>query len=316
MKVSVLICTRDRRDMLGRLLPDIQRQAYAGEVEIIVVEETESPKTPEGVKYAPHPVRNLGIAFARNLALENASHDLIVFVDDDCRVAPDWLGKLVRPLVENPEVLGVQGGVTVPEGTNATGWVETLLGFPGGGVNRIHQAKGRVQETTEISTLNAAYRKQAVLDAGSFDEAARFGGEDYLLAKRVAQSGQLMFVPDAVVQHAARGSISAIWRWFMRRGKAESIMVQSGLLAQGGVSYLFRASLLLKLLLVFPFTLWLGLWPLLALLLLYAGAVWWRLFWVWHDANVPKTAWFVAPMVKACMDIAADVGRLQGLLHQ
>ncbi|RME57937.1 glycosyltransferase family 2 protein, partial [Candidatus Parcubacteria bacterium] len=145
--VSVLICTRGRRDMLDALLEDLRRQDYDGDVQIVVVEETDDPRPVEGTDYVPHPVRNLGIAHARNLALEHARHNLIVFVDDDCRVAPDWLGRLLAPLLEDDAVLGVQGGVTVPEGTNAIGWAESLLGFPGGGVTRIRRSAGQAQDT-------------------------------------------------------------------------------------------------------------------------------------------------------------------------
>ncbi|MDQ6959167.1 MAG: glycosyltransferase family A protein, partial [Mariprofundaceae bacterium] len=107
--VVVLVCTRDRRAMLDALLADLRAQDYDGKHEIIVVEETDDPRPPEGVNYVPHPVLNKGIAFARNLAIEHAAHDLIVFVDDDCRVETDWLRRLVRPL-DDPQLLGVQGG--------------------------------------------------------------------------------------------------------------------------------------------------------------------------------------------------------------
>ncbi|HXH64057.1 MAG TPA: glycosyltransferase, partial [Mariprofundaceae bacterium] len=255
--VSLLICSRDRRDMLDALLADLRQQSYGGEVEIVVVEETDDPRPPAGVKYVPLPVRNLGIAYARNQAVQAAAHELLVFVDDDCRVAPEWLEKLLAPFAE-PDVLGVQGGVTVPDGTNAVGWAESLLGFPGGGIARVRQAQGRTQPTREVSTLNAAYRRTALIEAGGFPESARFGGEDYLLAKRVAGHGRLLFVPDAMVRHAARGSLPAIWRWFVRRGWAEIGLLRGGLAPAGFKGFMLRSSLLLKLGIVLLTVPWLG----------------------------------------------------------
>ena len=315
--VSILVCTRDRRDMLDRLLADLRAQNYAGNMQTVVVEETDDPRLPPGVDYVPHPVRNLGIAFARNLALEHASHDLVVFVDDDCRVARGWLQSLVTPL-DDLQVLGVQGGVTVPKGTNAIGWAETLLGFPGGGVTRIHHSGGRIQETREVSTLNAAYRKQALLDAGGFDAAARLGGEDYLLAKKVARQGRLLFVPSALVRHAARGSIPAIWRWFMRRGTAEIDLWWHGLAADGFGGWLIRSSVGLKLLCVLLLWPWFEFWPVALLLIVYVMLAWWRMRWCLHGrvtgCVVPWAAFAVVPAVKLCMDLAADAGRLNRLL--
>jgi GT2 family glycosyltransferase len=300
--------------MLDALLKDLRRQDYGGDVQIVVVEETDDPRPVEGVDYVPHPVRNLGIAHARNLALDRARHDLIVFVDDDCRVAPDWLGRLLAPLLEDDAVLGAQGGVTVPEGTNAIGWAESLLGFPGGGVARIIRSAGQAQDTVEVSTLNAAYRKQAVREAGGFDEAARWGGEDYLLAKRVATRGRLAFVPKATVRHAARGSLAAIWRWFARRGRAEVLLWRSGLAPGGYAGFLLRSSLLLKLALLLVLAPWAGWWLPLLLPVAVACATWWRLAWAWREAGVPKRAVLVAPLVRLVMDAATDWGRAQALL--
>jgi len=299
--------------MLDELLYDLREQDYADDMQIIVVEETDDPRPLEGVDYIPHPMKNMGIAYARNLAVAHAKHEIVVFVDDDCRMDEGWLSALVGPLLEDEAVLGAQGGVTVPEGTNAIGWAETLLGFPGGGVTRIHQSGGKAQVTIEVSTLNAAYRKQAVLQAGGFSEAARLGGEDYLLAKRVTEMGRLLFVPDAVVQHAARGSFVAIWRWFMRRGMAEAALWRAGL-APDFASFMLRASIVVKLLPLLVLVPWVGWWLPLLLPVMIIGTTWWRLRWAWRDGEVPVPAVMLAPMVRMVMDMAADVGRFKGWL--
>ncbi|RME85919.1 MAG: glycosyltransferase, partial [Zetaproteobacteria bacterium] len=76
--VSVLICTRNRRAWLAALLKDLRAQRYPGAVQIVVVEETDDTQPVEGVDYVPHPVRNLGLGFARNLALRHARHEIVV----------------------------------------------------------------------------------------------------------------------------------------------------------------------------------------------------------------------------------------------
>jgi len=311
--VSILVCTRDRRTMLDTLLADLRVQDYDGQYEITVIEETDDLRPPGGVNYVPHPVLSKGIAFARNLAIKHAAHDLIVFVDDDCRVETDWLRRLVRPL-DDPQVLGVQGGVTVPDGTNAIGWAETLLGFPGGGITRIHYSGGKAQETQEISTLNVAYRKSAVEKVGGFPESARFGGEDYVLAKRVAEQGRLLFVPEAIVRHVARGSLAAIWRWFIRRGMAEIGLLHSSLSPSGYKNFLLRSSIFLKFGIVLLTVPWFG-WALpLMLPAGLAAMTWWRLRWVRDVSDIPRTGFRVAPLVRLIMDVATDVGRLRALL--
>ncbi len=307
--VSILIVTRDRREMLDALLSDLVAQDYRGTIEIVVVEETDTPREIAGVVYVPHPVRNRGIAYARNLSVQHASHDLLVFVDDDCRVAPDWLGRLVAPF-EDSTVLGVQGGVSVPEDTNAIGWAETLLGFPGGGYSRVVQAKGQLQETKEVSTLNAAYRKAAVVEAGGFSDRARFGGEDFLLAKRVAEQGRLLFVPEAMVKHAARESLPAIWCWFIRRGRAEYELWHHGIASEGFGYWMLRASLGVKLIPLLLLCYW-SFWPLLLFLALMVTVNLWRFRWVPGQADIPSAAWWLLPWLRMYMSLASDVGRVK-----
>ncbi len=307
--ISILVITRERPDLLANVLSDLRKQIFHGRYEIVVVEETDTPHAPEGVVYVPHPVKNLGIAYARNLSVAHASHDILVFIDDDCRVEQGWLATLVLPL-QDSNVLGVQGGVVVPSATNATGWAESLLGFPGGGFTRVYQARGRVQETLELSTLNACYRKAAVLKAGGFSEHARFGGEDYLLAKKVAEHGKLLFVPQAIVRHEARGSITAIWTWFVRRGRAEFDVWQAGVAPQGFAGWMVRSSLSVKLLPFVMLTYW-YLMPLLGVILLMMIVNMWRFKWVLTQKNVPFQAWLLLPWVKFVMGLATDVGRFK-----
>jgi len=202
----------------------------------------------------------------------------------------------------------VQGGVIVPEHTNAIGWAESLLGFPGGGVSRVYQAKGQPQETREVSTLNACYRKQAVEDAGGFSAHARFGGEDYLLAKRVAEQGKLLFVPQAVVRHEARGNLLAIWAWFVRRGRAEYDLWRSGLAPEGYGAWILQSSQSLKLL---PFLI-ISYWTILPLMIVLAALIsmnMWRFRWVLKHQDIPVVAWLWLPWVRLTMGLATDVGR-------
>jgi GT2 family glycosyltransferase len=310
--VSVLVISRDRRELLHSVLGDLRQQDFAGEYEIVVVEETDDPQAPDGVVYVPHPMKNLGIAYARNMSVKHAKHDILVFIDDDCRVQTDWLSLLVAPL-EDEQVLGVQGGVVVPEGTNALGWAESLLGFPGGGVTRVIQAHGKAEETKEISTLNAAYRKRVLIQVGGFPSEARYGGEDYVLAKRVAEKGKLMFEPHAMVYHEARADLRKVWPWFVRRGQAEVEMVRAGGVDLSPAAYgwhVLRTSVAVKLF-VFVFLLLLSWQIAITYLLVWFGFMLWRFRWVLQNKSVPNHTLLVLPALKLTMDMALDVGRFK-----
>ena len=159
--LSILICSRDRRPALEGLVASLKQIALPYPLEIVVVEETNTPSPIEGVNYIPHPVADRGFPFARNMAIHHASGDILVFLDDDCMIQGDWLTHLLD-VFENPDVVGAQGGVTVPPSSGPIGWAESIIGFPGGGIKRIIASGGKTEPTTEISTLNAAYRRKVV----------------------------------------------------------------------------------------------------------------------------------------------------------
>ena len=313
--VSVLICTRGRRAMLDVLVSDLLRQTYPQQAtEIVVVEETDKPRPLKGVRYISIPTRDLGFAHARNLAWRHATNDIVVYVDDDCRVSPDWLQKLLTPFTDLT-VVGIQGGVTVPRSTNAVGWAETILGFPGGGIRRVLEAEGKFQETTVISTLNCAYRKSIIDKVGGFDEELRFGGEDYLLSKEACRYGRCLFVPDATVNHKTRGNLRNIWVWFVRRGRAEIALVRTKRQNYTTFWTVCKSSLTLKLCSLFLIGLILP--KLLPFLLILTPSVYIvlqcsRYHSAWKLSRAPKLAITLLPIVKLTMDAAMDWGRFRG----
>jgi GT2 family glycosyltransferase len=312
--ISILICSRERRNELEHLVSKLRNMNTPYTIQIVVVEETDHPRPIEGVEYVAHPVANRGISYARNLTLTQARGDILVFLDDDCIIHEGWLENLLEPF-QDESVLGIQGGVTVPQSTNAIGWAESLLGFPGGGLGRVLKAKGSSQRTKEISTLNCAYRKWVVDKVGGFEKSLKITGEDYVLAKQVCEYGDCLFIPSAMVSHEARGKLSKIWHWFVRRGRAEVDVIRSHTQGELTTWRLVRGSLTLKLLFLIVIC---ALFPhlvgylLLASLLSYAFLQYARCYGIWHESGAPLRALIVLPMVKLTMDLAVDWGRLRG----
>lgn len=314
--VSILICSKARHEALESLVADLLEMETHYPFEIVVVEETHTPIPIAGTVYVSHPVANRGIPFARNLALANATGDMLVFLDDDCLIHGQWLDKLLEPFKE-ASVVGVQGGVSVPEATNAVGWAETLLGFPGGGLRRVIEAKGNNRETREISTLNCAYKRRVIDKVGGFEKRLKFGGEDYTLAKQVCIWGKCLFVPQALVRHAARGSLRKIWPWFIRRGRAEIDVLRTTSQKAMTPWTLLRGSIAVKafgiILLGILFSSWLVSF-LVICIFSYSGLQYARHFDVWKQSSAPFGAFLIIPLVKCWMDVAVDWGRIRGLL--
>ena len=313
--MSVLICTRDRREDLARALATLRADGVAREgVEIVVIEETADPVPIPGVRYVPLPPEGRGFAHVRNRAVAAAKGSLLVFVDDDCEVERGWFDALLAPLLADPTVGGAAGSVLVRD-CNAVGYAESILGFPGGGLRYVAAAEGRVVPTRFLSTCNCAYRREAVEQAGGFSPLASMGGEDSLLAERVSARWPCRYVPAAVVYHKPRQRLGAIFRWFVRRGRAEMRILPAKARPAAVARSLLRGSTLLRVLLVAAVLAALP-WPAWStapvVLAGYYAAMLARFSFA-RRYPTHRAGWWLVPLVKLVADLGADVGRWREL---
>jgi len=309
--ISVLICTKDRRQDVARALASLRADGVEREgVEIVVIEETAQPQPIAGVRYVPLPPEGRGFAHVRNRAVDAAKGSLLVFVDDDCEVERGWFDALLAPMAD-PAVAGTAGAVMVRD-CNAVGYAENILGFPGGGLRYLAAAHGRVVPTRFLSTCNCVYRRAAIEAVGGFSPLASLGGEDSLLAERVAARWPCRYAPGAVVYHRPRQRLTAIFPWFVRRGRAE-IRILPGKPQPGAIVLgLLRGSTLLRLVVVALALAWVP-WPLALTLplaaLLYYLALLLRFTFAWRFPTHRRGFW-LAPLVRVIADAGAEVGRL------
>lgn len=105
-RISLVICTLNRAHSLLATLRSVEAAAvHAGEFEVVLADNGSVDDTPaviaEWASTVPFPVRYLhvsrkGLSAARNAAIAAASGDLLVFTDDDCRLASDFFTALRR----------------------------------------------------------------------------------------------------------------------------------------------------------------------------------------------------------------------------
>ena len=126
-EVSVVVPTRDRRELLSRTLGTVLRQRSV-DLEAIVIDEGSSDGTRDTVTGLGDPrvryFRNevpTGVARARNRGIEEARGEWVAFVDDDDLWAPD---KLVEQLVAAHRAnlpWAYAGAVKIDEGERLVG---------------------------------------------------------------------------------------------------------------------------------------------------------------------------------------------------
>jgi glycosyltransferase involved in cell wall biosynthesis len=98
--VSVILPTKDRPALLQRSVRSVISQSYPN-WELLVIDDAETPSEPVWTgEAADQRLRRLasggrGVAAARNVGLDNASGDMILFVDDDNVMDRHWIKSAV-----------------------------------------------------------------------------------------------------------------------------------------------------------------------------------------------------------------------------
>jgi glycosyltransferase involved in cell wall biosynthesis len=122
-RVSVVVPTRDRPELLARAVGAIVQQDYEGEIESIVVFDQADPVQPLVDPEVTRPIRLLrntrtpGLAGARNTGILAATGELVAFCDDDDEWLPDKVRRQVRVLEAAPGSDVVATGMSVVYGT-------------------------------------------------------------------------------------------------------------------------------------------------------------------------------------------------------
>ncbi len=107
MKISVIIPTHNRRDLIDRAIRSVLAQTYPV-CEILVVDDGSTDGTDELIVTDFPQVRlirqaNHGVSSARNVGISQSFGDWLAFLDSDDEWLPDKLKRQVEELSRNPE---------------------------------------------------------------------------------------------------------------------------------------------------------------------------------------------------------------------
>ncbi len=205
--ISIIVCTRDRADELSRTLAALARiQIPPGGAELIIVDNASTDDTPQVIRQTGLPnlaVRSVrqpqpGLSRARNLGLQTASGEILVFTDDDVRPTEDWAVEMARPLIDR-RCHAVVGRVEFPPELSRP-WMSRLYAEWLAGVDRAPE------ERPELIGANMAFHRCVLDRVPEFDPALGPGAlgfaDDTLFSHQLEQAGfRLGYAERAVVFH-------------------------------------------------------------------------------------------------------------------
>ncbi len=221
LDLSVVICTRNRADLLDRALGSIHHAHAPAQSrwELLVVDNGSTDRTTDvALSWADRlPLRYLyelepGLSAARNRAMSEARGRLLVFTDDDVEVDPDWLIAMERARRRWPEA-GYLAGRIVPsyEGGRPAWLTDACESLLAGVVIRYSPERGPgplPPDAPRPMGANLAFDADALRGVGGFRTdlgrkgTSLVGGEEVAVLDALERAGlHGAYVPGAVVYH-------------------------------------------------------------------------------------------------------------------
>ncbi|MFC1680727.1 glycosyltransferase [Pseudomonadota bacterium] len=220
--MSVVVCSYNGAKTIRDTLKGLEKLDYPESChEIIVIDDGSTDDTSEIA--ADYPVtlirtENRGLSAARNLGLQHATGQIVVYIDDDAYPDPDWL-KYIAHAFGNSDHAGIGGPNLSPPDDP---FVAMCVSYSPGDPKHVLISD---ELADHIPGCNMAFQRTALLEIGGFDDQFRVAGDDVDICWRLQDHGQTLgFSPAAVVWHHHRKSIKAYWKQQRGYGKAEALL--------------------------------------------------------------------------------------------
>ena len=210
IKYSVIVPVFNGEDIIRECLDALSNQSVnRSDYEIIVVDDGSTDNT---AKIAAEvcdrviAIKNGGPANARNIGVNEAAGEVILFTDADCVPVHDWVEKMTAPFAE--------AGIVGTKGAYYTRQDELVAQFVQAEYESKYNYMAQYKYIDFIDTYSAGFLRKVFLELKGFD--TRFPGasvEDQEFSFRVSAAGyKMVFVPEARVFHRHAASLGHYFR--------------------------------------------------------------------------------------------------------
>ncbi len=198
MKISLVIPAYNEEKYISACLESVMKNG-AELFEIIVIDNASTDGTAHvalgfpNVKVVSQPEK--GLTKARQKGLEEATGDIIAYIDADTKMPEGWV-QTVSSVMKNNAVVCVSGPYRYYDASAPTNFLAKLYFILTYG---IYLLTGYV-----VIGGNFAAKKSALLEIGGFDETIAFYGEDTDIARRLHTVGKVVFTSRLHIDTSAR----------------------------------------------------------------------------------------------------------------
>lgn len=206
MLFSIIIPAKNEQDNIGKLLSSIQEVNFSRNLfEVIVIDNGSIDDTVDiarqfGCRVYVQP--GATISALRNYGASQAGGKILVFIDADCTVSPDWLST-ASEFVDQHDIVCFGNPPGIPE---LATWVQRSW----------YQVRSKISGRIEVcwlESMNMFVRKDIFLKIGGFNEEL-ITCEDYDLSLRLQAEGRI--ISDSRLQTVHHGEARTILHFFRK----------------------------------------------------------------------------------------------------
>ena len=214
MKVSLIATVFDAGPAIHEFVASVRAQTRSPD-EVVVVDGGSGDGTLEALReigeFTVISEPGANIARGRNVAIRNASHDLIAVTDADCVLEPEWLERIAAPIERGADV---SAGFYKPLATSFLQQCAAAVSLPD---------EDEVGDGWMPSARSVAFRREAFDAAGGYPEWLGVGEDMYLNHRMLAGGARMDAATGAVVRWRVRPTLVATWRQYSRYAEGDAL---------------------------------------------------------------------------------------------
>ncbi len=261
-KATIAICTFNRAKLLQLCLASIAELDFPKTgFEVLVVDNNSTDSTAALCQQVPQLFPELhfryvletrqGVGFTRTRCAEEATGEIVAYIDDDCLAERNWLTEIVRFYGANPKAMSTGGRIVPKFLVPVADWFGKYFW---GLIGNYDQGPKvfRMQGVRYPSGANMHFRKTAFEKYGYFDgslgrsgKSLMAGEEKAMYLKLLRAKEEVYYLPQVIVHHHVEGNKfdkAYVKRHSMGIGGSERIMNKDSFikLTQKFMEYLLK----------------------------------------------------------------------------
>jgi len=213
--ITLGICTKNSAKTISKTLKSILELDYPKEkIELVIVDGMSQDNTIEivkkmleknDIKWKLLSDHGKGLAYARQLIVENAHGKYIIWVDSDHILPSNFVKNHVK-FMESKPMIGAAEGITKHRGKNLVSILEGYTWY-------LYSLKRVNKNLESVGSAGTIYRIEAIKEVGGYDINIKGAGEDGDLSRRIRKKGwKLSMNKNAIYYHQTRTTWKSLWK--------------------------------------------------------------------------------------------------------